>query len=211
MLISRLALSLFWFPGVCPLRLEYFHIPQKDYGFLFLFSLFNFQGPVRSVFLSSAWLFYHISLCLSRTFFRSFSEVFSEKSFSILSHLSMFVKNFFAPTFRGTFLSYHNHSRFVKIFFRSVERLTILPRFLSPVNAFFRFFSPFSSVCKICQFFPHFFHFSGTAIFSLSSVYFPLYQQILLAKERCSWRKKDCSCSGRSPSFYWSIFWWYWQ
>ena len=48
------ALTLFWFPGVCPLRLEYFHIPQKDYGFLFLFSLFNFQGPVRSIFFCQA-------------------------------------------------------------------------------------------------------------------------------------------------------------
>lgn len=186
MLISRLALTLFWFPGVCPLRLEYFHIPQKDYGFLFLFSLFNFQGPVRSLFSVKRLTILSHLFVFVKNFFQKFFGNFSEKSFSILSHLSMFVKNFFALTFRGTFLSYHNHSRFVKIFFRSVERLTILPRFLPPVNAFFRFFSPFSSVCKICQFFQHFFHFSGTAIFSLSSVYFPLYQQILLAKERCS-------------------------
>ena len=187
MLISRLALLLFWFPGVCPLRLEYFHIPQKDYGFLFLFSLFNFQGPVRSLFFCQALDYFITFLCVCQELFSEvFRKFFSEKSFSILSHLSMFVKNFFRSHFRGIFLSYHNHSRFVKIFFRSVERLTILPRFLPPVNAFFRFFSPFSSVCKICQFFPHFFHFSGTAIFSLSSVYFPLYQQILLAKERCS-------------------------
>ena len=159
MLISRLALLLFWFPGVCPLRLEYFHIPQKDYGFLFLFSLFNFQGPVRSVFFRSAWPFYHIFSALSRTFF---SEVFLE-SFSILSHRFRFVKNFFALTFRGTFLSYHNHSRFVKIFFRSVERLTILPRFLPLVNAFFLFSSPFFAVCEFCQFFQHFLHFSEHA------------------------------------------------
>ena len=186
MLISRLALTLFWFPGVCPLRLEYFHIPQKDYGFLFLFSLFNFQGPVRSLFSVKRLTILSHFVVFVKNFFQKFFGSFSEKSFSILSHLSMFVKNFFRSHFRGTFLSYHNQSRFVKIFFRSVERLTILPRFLPPVNAFFRFFSPFSSVCKICQFFPHFFHFSGTAIFSLSSVYFPLYQQILLAKERCS-------------------------
>ena len=158
MLISRLALSLFWFPGVCPLRLEYFHIPQKDYGFLFLFSLFNFQGPVRSLFSVKRLTILSHLFVFVKNFFQKFFGSFSEKSFSILSHLSMFVKNFFALTFRGTFLSYHNHSRFVKIFFRSVERLTILPRFLSPVNAFFRFFSPFSSVCKICRFSSQFIH-----------------------------------------------------
>ena len=151
-----------------------------------MFSLFNFQGPVRSLFSVKRLTILSHFVVFVKNFFQKFFGSFSEKSFSILSHLSMFVKNFFRSHFRGTFLSYHNQSRFVKIFFRSVERLTILPRFLSPVNAFFRFFSPFSSVCKICQFFPHFFHFSGTAIFSLSSVYFPLYQQILLAKERCS-------------------------
>ena len=77
MLISRLALTLFWFPGVCPLRLEYFHIPQKDYGFLFLFSLFNFQGPVRSL--------------------------FSVKRLTILSHFVVFVKNFFQKFFGSFF------------------------------------------------------------------------------------------------------------
>ena len=149
MLISRLALTLFWFPGVCPLRLEYFHIPQKDYGFLFLFSLFNFQGPVRSLFSVKRLTILSHLFVFVKNFFQKFFGNFSEKSFSILSHLSMFVKNFFAPTFRGTFLSYHNHSRFVKIFFRSVERLTILPRFLPPVNTFFRFFSLFFAVCEI--------------------------------------------------------------
>ena len=149
MLISRLALTLFWFPGVCPLRLEYFHIPQKDYGFLFLFSLFNFQGPVRSLFSVKRLTILSHLFVFVKNFFQKFFGNFSEKSFSILSHLSMFVKNFFALTFRGTFLSYHNHSRFVKIFFRSVERLTILPRFLPPVNTFFRFFSLFFAVCEI--------------------------------------------------------------
>ena len=165
MLISRLALLLFWFPGVCPLRLEYFVFLKRITGSFSCFRCLIFKVLCALFFLSSAWLFYHISLCLSRTFFRSFSEVFSEKSFSILSHLSMFVKNFFAPTFRGTFLSYHNHSRFVKIFFRSVWRLTIIPRFLPPVNAFFLFFSPFFAVCDFCQFFQHFLHFSGCGFF----------------------------------------------
>ena len=187
MLISRLALLLFWFPGVCPLRLEYFHIPQKDYGFLFLFSLFNFQGPVRSLFsVKRLTILSHLSMFVKNFFQKFFGSFFPKRAFQFYHIFRCLSRTFFALTFRGTFLSYHNHSRFVKIFFRSVERLTILPRFLPPVNAFFRFFSPFSSVCKICQFFPHFFHFSGTAIFSLSSVYFPLYQQILLAKERCS-------------------------
>ena len=149
MLISRLALMLFWFPGVCPLRLEYFHIPQKDYGFLFLFSLFNFQGPVRSLFSVKRLTILSHFVVFVKNFFQKFFGSFSEKSFSILSHLSMFVKNFFRSHFRGTFLSYHNHSRFVKIFFRSVERLTILPRFLPPVNTFFRFFSLFFAVCEI--------------------------------------------------------------
>ena len=158
MLISRLALTLFWFPGVCPLRLEYFHIPQKDYGFLFLFSLFNFQGPVRSLFSVKRLTILSHLFVFVKNFFQKFFGNFSEKSFSILSHLSMFVKNFFALTFRGTFLSYHNQSRFVKIFFRSVERLTILPRFLPPVNAFFRFFSPFFPVCEICRFSSQFIH-----------------------------------------------------
>ena len=149
MLISRLALLLFWFPGVCPLRPGILCIPQKDYGFLFLFSLFNFQGPVRSLFSVKRLTILSHFVVFVKNFFQKFFGSFSEKSFSILSHLSMFVKNFFAPTFRGTFLSYHNHSRFVKIFFRSVERLTILPRFLPPVNAFFRFFSLFFAVCEI--------------------------------------------------------------
>ena len=95
---------------------------------------------------------------------------FLPKCLTILPHLLGFVKNFFSEAFSqelfysitpfpvcqelfcslrfGTFLSYHNQSRFVKIFFRSVERLTILPCFFSPVNAFFRFFSPFCTVCE---------------------------------------------------------------
>ena len=73
MLISRLALTLFWFPGVCPLRLEYFHIPQKDYGFLFLFSLFNFQGPVRSLFFCRALDYFITFRCVCQELF---SEVF---------------------------------------------------------------------------------------------------------------------------------------
>ena len=124
--------------------MEYFHIPQKDYGFLFLFSLFNFQGPVRSVFLPKCLTILPHLLGFVKNFFQ---KLFL-KSFSILSHRFRFVKNFFRSLWFGTFLSYHNQSRFVKIFFRSVERLTILPRFFSPVNAFFHLFSPFYSVCE---------------------------------------------------------------
>ena len=103
MLISRLALTLFWFPGVCPLRLEYFHIPQKDYGFLFLFSLFNFQGPVRSLFSVKRLTILSHFVVFVKNFFQKFFGNFSEKSFSILSHLSMFVKNFFSLSLSRNF------------------------------------------------------------------------------------------------------------
>ena len=142
MLISRLALLLFWFPGVCPLRLEYFVFLKRITGSFSCFRCLIFKvlcAPFSSV--KRLTILPHLSMFV-KNFFRSF---FLE-SFSILSHLSMFVKNFFRSHFRGTFLSYHNHSRFVKIFFRSVWRLTIIPRFLPPVNAFFLFFSQFFSV-----------------------------------------------------------------
>ena len=154
MLISRLALSLFWFPGVCPLRLEYFHIPQKDYGFLFLFSLFNFQGPVRSVFFPSAWLFYHTFRCLSRTFF---SEVFIE-SFSILSHRFRFVKNFFSQLFAELFYlttTTQGLSRFFSaplsawLFYHAFSLLS------TPFSSFFRLFSRFGN---FILFSPQFLH-----------------------------------------------------
>lgn len=142
MLISRFALLLFLVSRSLSSPVGILCIPQKDYGFLFLFSLFNFQGPVRSVSSVKRLTILPHLLGFVKNFF---PEVFLE-SFSILSHRFRFVKNFFLSAFRGTFLSYHNQSRFVKIFFRSVERLTILPRFLSLVNAFFRFFWPFCSV-----------------------------------------------------------------
>ena len=154
MLISRLALLLFCFPGVCPLRLEYFHIPQKDYGFLFLFSLFNFQGPVRFVFLPKCLTILPHLLGFVKNFF---SEAFSQELFYSITPFPV-CQELFRSLWFGTFLSYHNRSGFVKIFFRSVERLTILPRFLSLVNAFFRFFSPFSSVCHFCLFYSQFLH-----------------------------------------------------
>ena len=113
MLISRLALLLFWFPGVCPLRLEYFHIPQKDYGFLFLFSLFNFQGPVRSV--------------------------SSVKRLTILPHLSMFVKNFFPEVFSWElFYSITPFSVCQELFSLSFSRnFSILPQPLKVCQDFF--------------------------------------------------------------------------
>ena len=158
MLISRLALSLFWFPGVYPLRLEYFHIPQKDYGFLFLFSLFNFQGPVRSLFSVKRLTILSHFVVFVKNFFQKFFGSFSEKSFSILSHLSMFVKNFFALTFRGTFLSYHNHSRFVKIF-------------SAPLSAwlFYHAFSLLST--PFFAFSPYFSRFVKSALFSCGSIF----------------------------------------
>ncbi len=186
MLISRLAHCFFGFPEFVLSGRNTFIFLKRITGSFSCFRCLIFKVLCALFFSVKRLTILSHFVVFVKNFFQKFFGSFSEKSFSILSHLSMFVKNFFALTFRGTFLSYHNQSRFVKIFFRSVERLTILPRLFSPVNAFFRFFSPFSSVCKICQFFPHFFHFSGTAIFSLSSVYFPLYQQILLAKERCS-------------------------
>ena len=107
-------------------------------------------------------------------------SVFLPKCLTILPHLLGFVKNFFSEAFSqelfysitpfpvcqelfcslwfGTFLSYHNQSRFVKIFFRSVERLTILPRFFPPVNAFFHLFSPFCSVCEFRLLYSQFIH-----------------------------------------------------
>ncbi len=149
MLISRLALSLFWFPGVCPLRLEYFHIPQKDYGFLFLFSLFNFQGPVRSLFFCQALDYFITFRCVCQELFSEvFRKLFRKELFNSITSFDV-CQELFCSHFRGTFLFYHNQSRFVKIFFRSVERLTILPRLLPPVNAFFCFFSLFFAVCEI--------------------------------------------------------------
>ena len=124
--------------------MEYFHIPQKDYGFLFLFSLFNFQGPVRSVFLPKCLTILPHLLGFVKNFF---SEAFSQELFYSIIPVPVCQELFCSLRF-GTFLSYHNQSRFVKIFFRSVERLTILPCFLPPVNAFFHLFSPFSSVCE---------------------------------------------------------------
>ena len=117
MLISRLALTLFWFPGVCPLRLEYFHIPQKDYGFLFLFSLFNFQGPVRSLFsVKRLTILSHFVVFVKNFFQKFFGSFFREELFNSITSFDV-CQELFRSHFRGTFLSYHNQSRFVKIFF----------------------------------------------------------------------------------------------
>lgn len=160
--------------------MEYFHIPQKDYGFLFLFSLFNFQGPVRSVFLPKCLTILPHLLGFVKNFF---SEAFSQELFYSITPFPVCQELFCSLRF-GTFLSYHNQSRFVKIFFRSVERLTILPRFFSPVNAFFRFFSPFCSVCKFCQFSQLFLLDSVIKVFK--SCINPFLCQILsFIKERC--------------------------
>ena len=108
MLISRLALTLFWFPGVCPLRLEYFHIPQKDYGFLFLFSLFNFQGPVRSLFFCQALDYFITFRCVCQELFSEVFRKFFRKelfnsitSFDVcqeLFSLSLFAELFYLTT-----------------------------------------------------------------------------------------------------------------
>ena len=132
--------------------MEYFHIPQKDYGFLFLFSLFNFQGPVRSVFLPKCLTILPHLLGFVKNFF---SEAFSQELFYSITPFPVCQELFCSLRF-GTFLSYHNQSRFVKIFFRSVERLTILPRFFSPVNAFFPFFRLFTRFVSFVSF-PNFF------------------------------------------------------
>lgn len=160
--------------------MEYFHIPQKDYGFLFLFSLFNFQGPVRSVFLPKCLTILPHLLGFVKNFF---SEAFSQELFYSITPFPV-CQELFCSLWFGTFLSYHNQSRFVKIFFRSVERLTILPCFLPPVNAFFRFFSPFCSVCKFCQFSQLFLLDSVIKVFK--SCINPFLCQILsFIKERC--------------------------
>ena len=152
------------------------HFALSAFAFLVSRSL---SSPVRNTFISLKRITGSFS-CFRCLIFKVLCALFfSVKRLTILSHLSMFVKNFFQKFFgsffrkelfnsitsfdvcqelfrshfRGTFLSYHNHSRFVKIFFRSVERLTILPRFLSLVNAFFRFFSPFCSVLRFYHFF----------------------------------------------------------
>ena len=103
MLISRLAHCFFGFPEFVLSGQEYFHIPQKDYGFLFLFSLFNFQGPVRSLFSVKRLTILSHFVVFVKNFFQKFFGNFSEKSFSILSHLSMFVKNFFRSHFSRNF------------------------------------------------------------------------------------------------------------
>lgn len=160
--------------------MEYFHIPQKDYGFLFLFSLFNFQGPVRSAFLPKCLTILPHLLGFVKNFF---SEAFSQELFYSITPFPV-CQELFCSLWFGTFLSYHNQSRFVKIFFRSVERLTILPRFFSPVNAFFPFFSPFYSVCKFCQFSQLFLLDSVIKVFK--SCINPFLCQILsFIKERC--------------------------
>ena len=161
MLISRLALSLFWFPGVCPLRLEYFVFLKRITGSFSCFRCLIFKvlcAPFSSV--KRLTILSHLSMFVKNFF----SEVFSGELFNSITPFPA-CQELFSPSRFGTFLSYHNHSRFVKIFFRSVWRLTIIPRFLPPVNAFFLFFSPFFAVCDFCQFFQHFLHFSGRGFF----------------------------------------------
>ena len=176
MLISRFALALFSLPGVCPLRSEYFHIPQKDYGFLFLFSLFNFQGPVRSVSsVKRLTILSHLSMFVKNFF----PEVFLE-SFSILSHRFRFVKNFFLSAFRGTFLSYHNQSRFVKIFFRSRRALdystTLSPSCQRLFSLFFAFSLGLEYMSVFFTIYPHLFIPKGQLLYlSILHSYLPLF------------------------------------
>ena len=113
MLISRLALSLFWFPGVCPLRLEYFVFLKRITG---SFSCFR---------------------CLIFKVLRApFSSV---KRLTILSHLSMFVKNFFSEVFFWrAFQFYHTVSGLSRTFFAlPVRNFSILPQPLKVCQDFF--------------------------------------------------------------------------
>ena len=154
MLISRLAHCFFVSPEFVLSGWNTFIFLKMITGSFSCFRCLIFKVLCAPLFFRSAWLFYHIFLALSRTFFRSFFS----RAFLFYHTVSGLSRTFFCSLWFGTFLSYHNQSRFVKIFFRSVERLTILPRFLPPVNAFFPFFSPFCSVCEFRLFYSQFIH-----------------------------------------------------
>ena len=112
MLISRLALLLFWFPGVCPLRLEYFVFLKRITGSFSCFRCLIFKV-----------------LCAP------FSPV---KRLTILPHLSMFVKNFFSEVFLESFSILSHRFRFVKNFFAlPVRNFSILPQPLKVCQDFF--------------------------------------------------------------------------
>ena len=154
MLISRLAHCFFSYPEFVLSGRNTFISLKRITGSFSCFRCLIFKVLCAPFFFRSAWLFYHIFLALSRTFF---SEAFSQELFYSITPFPV-CQELFCSLWFGTFLSYHNLSGFVKIFFRSVERLTILPRFFSPVNAFFRFFSPFYSVCEFRLFYSQFIH-----------------------------------------------------
>ena len=112
MLISRLALSLFWFPGVCPLRLEYFVFLKRITGSFSCFRCLIFKV-----------------LCAP------FSSV---KRLTILPHLSMFVNNFFRSFFWRAFQFYHTVSGLSRTFFAlPVRNFSILPQPLKVCQDFF--------------------------------------------------------------------------
>ena len=92
MLISRLAHRFFSYPEFVLSGRNTFISLKRITGSFSCFRCLIFKVLCAPFFFRSAWLFYHIFLALSRTFFQ---KLFL-KSFSILSHRFRFVKNFFA-------------------------------------------------------------------------------------------------------------------
>ena len=198
MLISRLAHRFFSYPEFVLSGWNTFISLKRITGSFSCFRCLIFKVLCAPFFFRSAWLFYHIFLALSRTFFRSF--------------------------FSRAFLFYHTVSGLSRTFLLSLVRnFSILPQPIKVCQDFFplrwaldysttlspscqRLFSPFCSVCKFCQFFQLFLLDSVIKVFK--SCINPFLCQILsFIKERCVWQKSDCSYFGRLElSFCW-IFW----
>ena len=159
MLISRLALTLFWFPGVCPLRLEYFHIPQKDYGFLFLFSLFNFQGPVRSLFFCQALDYFITFRCVCQELFSEvFRKFFRKELFNSITSFDVCQELF-------------SLSLFAELFYLTTTNQGLSRFFSAPLSAwlFDHAFSLLST--PFVTFSPYLSRFVKSALFSCGSIF----------------------------------------
>ena len=149
MLISRLALRFFGFPEFVLSGWNTFIFLKRITGSFSCFRCLIFKVLCALFFsVKRLTILSHFVVFVKNFFQKFFGSFFRKELFNSITSFDV-CQELFCSHFRGTFLSYHNQSRFVKIFFRSVERLTILPRFLSPVNAFFHFFSPFFAVCEI--------------------------------------------------------------
>ena len=176
MLISRLALSLFWFPGVCPLRLEYFVFLKRITGSFSCFRCLIFKV-----------------LCAP------FSSV---KRLTILPHLLMFVNNFFRSFFWRAFQFYHTVSGLSRTFFAlPVRNFSILPQPLKVCQDFFPlrlaldYNTTLSSSCQ--RFFSLFFAF----FHGLVHLYgiFPVFST-LQVKMPCLLRRQGISKPNLNPN-----------